>query len=115
MHPMVYFCHRVQTFILVLGEVCRLLPERVRFLCVEIIRRFVVSFIIQGSTFVSKTRRSPMRRKRREAMIRKIIHIDEDKCNGCGLEMATKNALQASGKFIPWQVVTISRDGRILD
>ena len=56
-----------------------------------------------------------MRRKRREAMIRKIIRIDEDKCNGCGLEMATKNTLQASGKFIPWQVVTISRDGRILD
>jgi len=32
-----------------------------------------------------------------------------------GLERAAKNALQASGKFIPWQVVTISRDGRILD
>ncbi len=29
--------------------------------------------------------------------------------------MAAKKALQASGKFIPWQVVTISRDGRILD
>ena len=24
-------------------------------------------------------------------------------------------ALKASGKFIPWQVVTISTDGRILD
>ena len=32
-----------------------------------------------------------------------------------GLEMAAKKALQASGKFIPWQVVTISLDGRILD
>ncbi len=32
-----------------------------------------------------------------------------------GLENAVKNALQASGKFIPWQVVTISTDGRILD
>lgn len=32
-----------------------------------------------------------------------------------GLEIAVKNALQASGKFIPWQVVTVSRDGRILD
>ena len=30
-------------------------------------------------------------------------------------KMAAKKALQASGKFIPWQVVTISRDGRILD
>lgn len=32
-----------------------------------------------------------------------------------GIEMAVKNALQASGKFLPWQVVTISTDGRILD
>lgn len=31
-----------------------------------------------------------------------------------GLEMATKKALQRSGKFIPWQVVTIGIDGRIL-
>lgn len=32
-----------------------------------------------------------------------------------GLEQAAKKALQASGKFIPWQVVTISLDGRIID
>ena len=32
-----------------------------------------------------------------------------------GLEMAAKKALQASGKFIPWQVVTLSLDGRIID
>lgn len=32
-----------------------------------------------------------------------------------GIEAATKNALMASGKFIPWQVVTISTDGKILD
>ena len=32
-----------------------------------------------------------------------------------GLQRAAENALRASGKFIPWQVVTISRDGRILD
>jgi len=32
-----------------------------------------------------------------------------------GLEMAAKKALQDSGKFIPWQVATISIDGRILD
>lgn len=31
-----------------------------------------------------------------------------------GLTQAVKNALQASGKFLPWQVVTISTDGRIL-
>ena len=32
-----------------------------------------------------------------------------------GIEHAAKRALQASGKFIPWQVVTISTDGRILE
>ena len=32
-----------------------------------------------------------------------------------GIEHAAKRALQASGKFIPWRVVTISTDGRILD
>lgn len=32
-----------------------------------------------------------------------------------GIENAVKRALQASGKFIPWQIVTISADGRILD
>ena len=34
-------------------------------------------------------------------------------CCGC-LEMAAKRALQNSGKFIPWQVATISVDGKIL-
>ena len=32
-----------------------------------------------------------------------------------GLELAAKTALQASGKFIPWQIVTLSVDGRILE
>ena len=32
-----------------------------------------------------------------------------------GIENAVKRALQASGKFIPWQVVTVSTDGQILD
>ena len=32
-----------------------------------------------------------------------------------GIENAVKRALQASGKFIPWRVVIISTDGRILD
>ena len=32
-----------------------------------------------------------------------------------GLEHAAKRAIQASGKFLPWQVVTVSTDGRILD
>lgn len=32
-----------------------------------------------------------------------------------GIENAVKRALQASGKFIPWRVVIISTDGRIID
>ena len=76
-------------------------------------------------------------------MIRKIIKIDEEKCNGCGacaaacqegaigmvdgkaallrddycdgLELAAKKALQQSGKFIPWQVVTVTGDGRLVE
>jgi hypothetical protein len=31
----------------------------------------------------------------------------------CGIEHAVKTALQNSGKFIPWQIVTISTDGKI--
>ena len=42
-----------------------------------------------------------------------IIRMEVPCCGG--IEMAAKRALQASGKFIPWQVVTISTDGRILD
>ena len=42
-----------------------------------------------------------------------IVRMEVPCCGG--LEMATKNALQGSGKFIPWQVVTLSRDGRVLD
>jgi len=32
-----------------------------------------------------------------------------------GLEYAATEALKNSGKFIPWRVVTISVDGRILE
>ncbi|MCH5164051.1 MAG: 4Fe-4S binding protein [Clostridiales bacterium] len=32
-----------------------------------------------------------------------------------GMENAVKNALKASGKFIPWRVAIISTDGRLLD
>lgn len=32
-----------------------------------------------------------------------------------GIENAVKRALQESGKFIPWRVVTVTTDGRILD
>lgn len=42
-----------------------------------------------------------------------IVRMEVPCCGG--MEMAAKKALQASGKFIPWQVVTISTDGKILD
>lgn len=75
-------------------------------------------------------------------MKRRIIEIDQDKLDGVdyseklteiiqendiksvtvvrmevpcygGLEMAAKKALRQSGKFIPWQVVTVTVDGRL--
>ena len=42
-----------------------------------------------------------------------VVRMEVPCCGG--LENATKTALQNSGKFIPWQVVTISTDGNILD
>ena len=42
-----------------------------------------------------------------------ILRMEVPCCGG--LEMAAKKALQTSGKFIPWQVVTISIDGKILE
>lgn len=42
-----------------------------------------------------------------------IVRMEVPCCGG--LELAAKKALQVSGKFIPWQVVTISIDGRILE
>ena len=41
-----------------------------------------------------------------------VLRMEVPCCGG--LENAAKKALQDSGKFIPWQVVTISIDGRIL-
>lgn len=75
-------------------------------------------------------------------MKRRIIEIDQDKLDGVdyseklteiirendiksvtvvrmevpccgGLEMAAKKALRQSGKCIPWQVVTVTVDGRL--
>ena len=42
-----------------------------------------------------------------------ILRMEVPCCGG--LQMAAQKALQDSGKFIPWQVVTISCDGRILE
>ena len=43
----------------------------------------------------------------------KIVRMEVPCCGG--IEIAARRAIQASGKFIPWQVVTISTDGRIID
>ncbi|HWS29585.1 MAG TPA: 4Fe-4S binding protein [Clostridia bacterium] len=43
----------------------------------------------------------------------KVVRMEVPCCGG--IENAVKRALQASGKFLPWQVVTVSTDGRILD
>lgn len=41
-----------------------------------------------------------------------IVRMQVPCCGG--IEQAAKTALQRSGKFIPWQVKTISTDGRVL-
>ena len=43
----------------------------------------------------------------------KIVRMEVPCCGG--IENAVKRALQAGGKFIPWQVVTITTDGKILE
>ena len=42
-----------------------------------------------------------------------IVRMEVPCCGG--IENAAKQAMQKSGKFIPWQVVTISTDGRIIE
>lgn len=42
-----------------------------------------------------------------------VVRMEVPCCGG--LEHATIQALKNGGKFIPWHVVTISVDGRILD
>lgn len=42
-----------------------------------------------------------------------IVRMEVPCCGG--IENAAKNALKNSGKFIPWQVITISTDGKIID
>lgn len=41
-----------------------------------------------------------------------VVRMEVPCCGG--IENAVKRALQASGKFLPWHVVTLSTDGRIL-
>lgn len=42
-----------------------------------------------------------------------VVRMEVPCCGG--IENAVKTALQNSGKLIPWQVITISTDGRILE
>ena len=42
-----------------------------------------------------------------------IVRMEVPCCGG--LQRAVETALRECGKFLPWQVVTLSRDGRILD
>lgn len=42
-----------------------------------------------------------------------VVRMEVPCCGG--IEFAVKKALQQSGKFIPWQVVTISTEGNILE
>ncbi len=51
----------------------------------------------------------------RENNIRSVTVVRmEVPCCG-GLELAARQALQASGKMIPWQVITVSIDGQLLE
>ena len=42
-----------------------------------------------------------------------VVRMEVPCCGG--IEAAVKNALMASGKFIPWRVVTVTTDGRIIE
>ena len=42
-----------------------------------------------------------------------VVRMEVPCCGG--IERAAKSALKNSGKFIPWQVVTLSADGKIID
>ena len=42
-----------------------------------------------------------------------VVRMEVPCCGG--IERAVKQALMASGKFLPWQVVTVTTDGRILE
>ena len=42
-----------------------------------------------------------------------VVRMEVPCCGG--IQRAVETALRQSGKFIPWQVVTLGRDGNILD
>ena len=42
-----------------------------------------------------------------------VVRMEVPCCGG--IELAVKNALQQSGKMLPWQVVTLAVNGEILE
>ena len=42
-----------------------------------------------------------------------VLRMEVPCCRG--MENAVKRALKSSGKHIPWQVLTVSTDGKIID
>ena len=42
-----------------------------------------------------------------------VVRMEVPCCGG--IQRAVETALRESGRFIPWQVVTLGRDGSILD
>ena len=42
-----------------------------------------------------------------------IVRMEVPCCGG--IENAAKRAIQASGKFIPWRVVTVTTDGQLVE
>ena len=42
-----------------------------------------------------------------------VVRMEVPCCGG--IDYAVRRALQDSGKFIPWNVVTVTTDGRIVD
>ncbi|MGN1161586.1 MAG: ferredoxin, partial [Candidatus Fimenecus sp.] len=42
-----------------------------------------------------------------------VVRMEVPCCGG--IENAVKRAVQASGKFLPWRVVTITTDGKICE
>lgn len=42
-----------------------------------------------------------------------VVRMEVPCCGG--IELAVKKALQNSGKFIPWQIITVTSEGKIID
>ena len=68
---------------------------------------------VGGSAAVDYTEKLTAIIRDNEIMSVTIVRMEVPCCGG--LQRAAENALKESGKFIPWQVVTVSRDGKILD